>query len=88
MKKKLELNVPDFKLFDFHRHVSDIELFDKNLTEFNIDKFCLMPSMIENDFQDIPKYVEKLIPYYRKYTKRAVVQSTGKYVVSSTTSVR
>jgi len=73
MNKTLELNIPDVKLFDFHRHISDIELFDKNLTEFNIDKFCLMPSMIENDFNDISNFIQKVKPFSDKYTERAII---------------
>lgn len=43
MNKGFPLNIPDYKLFDFHRYLSNIEIFDENLKEFNISKLYLMP---------------------------------------------
>ncbi|MHA1150781.1 MAG: amidohydrolase family protein [Promethearchaeota archaeon] len=74
MKKKLYVEIPDYRIFDCHRHVSStIEDFDANIEEFNIDKFCLMPSMIEGDFYDLPKYIKKLKPYVEKYKKNVKI---------------
>jgi len=73
MNKILEVNIPDYKLFDFHRHISNIESFDKNLKEFNIGSFCLMPSMIDNDFEDISNYINKIKPFVKKYADRAII---------------
>lgn len=48
MNKGFPLNIPDYKLFDFYRPISNIEIFDENLKEFNISKLCLMPSCYFN----------------------------------------
>lgn len=73
MKQNLYLNIPKFKIFDFHRHISEIGEFEKNLNDFNIGKFCLMPTSIENDFENIMRYIEKTKPYYEKYKDRAII---------------
>lgn len=74
MKQKLTLDIPNYKIFDFHRHVTNnMEDFDKNLNKFNIDKFCLMPSLFEGDFHDIENYLKKLKPYYSKYKEKAYI---------------
>ncbi len=73
MKKELDFQIPNYKIFDFHRHVSNLEEFDRNLNRFNISKFCLMPSMIEKDFNAISKYIEKVQPYVKKYRENALI---------------
>jgi predicted TIM-barrel fold metal-dependent hydrolase len=73
MKTKLDFEIPDFEIFDFHSHVSTIEEFDENLKRFNISDFCLMPSMIENDFNDLASYMQKIKPYIEKYKDKAII---------------
>jgi len=73
MKKKFFIDTPDFKIFDFHRHVSPFDEFDENLKEFNIGKFCLMPTLINNDFQDILSYIERTNIYREKYQENAII---------------
>ena len=73
MKKVLRLQLPDYNIFDFHRHVSNLVEFDKNLKQFNIGKFCLMPSMIENDFSDIASYIDKVKPYAENYRENSFI---------------
>jgi predicted TIM-barrel fold metal-dependent hydrolase len=50
-----------------------IDEFDKNLKNYNIGKFCLMPSLFNKDFQDINSYIDKTKPYYEKYRKEALI---------------
>ncbi len=73
MKKELFLDIPDFELFDFHCHVSNMEEFEKDRAKFKIKKFCLMPTVIENDFNDIKSYIEKIRPFKEKYGDRAFI---------------
>jgi predicted TIM-barrel fold metal-dependent hydrolase len=73
MRQKLYLNIPEYKIFDFHRHISNLSEFEQNLNDFNIGKFCLMPTTIENDFKNIPTYIENVKPYYEKYKERALI---------------
>lgn len=73
MDKKLDFDIPKYKIFDYHRHVSTLNDFEDNLKEFNIGKFCLMPTMIENDFQNIHSFIEKVKPYHVKYEEQAVI---------------
>ena len=73
MRQKLYLNIPKYKIFDYHRHTSSLSEFEQNLTDFNIDKFCLMPTTIENDFENISSYIENVKPYYEKYKDRALI---------------
>ena len=72
MKKVLDVQISPYKIVDFHRHVSNLDYFDTNLKKFKISKFCLMPSMIEKDFNDIPNYITKLLPYVKKYGESAI----------------
>ena len=74
MKQELKLEIPSFKIFDFHRHISkNLGDFQNNLINFNIDRFCLMPSMIEGDFQDLESYINKIKLYIQKYDQRAII---------------
>ncbi len=73
MDKNLDFDVPKYKIFDYHRHISTLNGFEDNLKKFNIGRFCLMPTMIENDFQNIPSFIEKVKPYHIKYKEQAVI---------------
>ncbi|MFX1443150.1 MAG: amidohydrolase family protein [Promethearchaeota archaeon] len=73
MKQKLYLNLPKYKIFDFHRHISNLSEFEQNLNDFNIAKFCLMPTTIKNDFENIPNYIENVKPYYEKYKDKSLI---------------
>jgi predicted TIM-barrel fold metal-dependent hydrolase len=73
MRQKLYLDIPEFKIIDFHRHISDLGDFDNNLRDFNIGKFCLMPTTLENDFENISIYIEKVKPCSEKYRDQAIV---------------
>ena len=73
MKQKLYLNIPEYKIFDFHRHISNLSEFEQDLNDFNIGKFCLMPTTIENDFENISTYIENVKPYYEKYKDKALI---------------
>lgn len=73
MKQNLYLNIPEYKIFDFHRHISDINDFEQDLKDFNIGKFCLMPTTIEHDFQNILSYIEKVKQLYEKYKENAII---------------
>ena len=73
MKQKLYLNIPEYKVFDFHRHIANLSEFEQNLEDFNIGKFCLMPTTIENDFENISTYIENIKPYYEKYKDKAFI---------------
>jgi len=73
MKARISLEIPNYDIFDFHRHVSIMEEFEKNITKFNIKRFCLMPSMLEDDFNDLEAYIEKTTPYIQKYGERAII---------------
>jgi len=72
MNEKMYCEVPRFKIFDFHRHASEMNDFEKNLKEFNVGKFCLMPTTLENDFQDILSYIEKIKLYHDKFKDDAI----------------
>ena len=73
MNEKMYCEVPRFKIFDFHRHASEMNDFEKNLKEFNVGKFCLMPTTLENDFQDILSYIEKIKLYHDKFKDDAII---------------
>jgi predicted TIM-barrel fold metal-dependent hydrolase len=73
MIKEYFLDIPKFQLFDFHRHASTIEEFDKNLNQFNIGRFCLMPCHQTNDFQNLSSYIEKIKPYREKFKENALI---------------
>jgi len=73
MKQNLYLNIPEYKIFDFHRHISNLSEFEQDLIDFNIGKFCLMPTTIENDFENISTYIENVKPYYEKYKDKALI---------------
>jgi len=73
MNRNLYLNIPEYKIFDFHRHMANLSEFEQNLNDFNIGKFCLMPTTIENDFENISTYIEKVKLYYEKYKDKAFI---------------
>ena len=73
MKQNLDLSIPDWDIFDFHRHPnSNIELFEEDIKTFKISRFCLMPSMLEGDFQDFNLFLNKLESFHKKYKNRAI----------------
>lgn len=73
MKQIIDFDLPKIKVFDFHRHMSNLNDFNENLNQFNIDKFCIMPSMIENDFNEISAYIENIKPYIQEYNSKTKV---------------
>lgn len=73
MKKEFILEIPEYELFDFHCHASNLNDFEENLKKYNIGKFCMMPTVIENDFNDISAYINKIKPYKAKYGKKAII---------------
>ena len=61
MKQKLDYDIEHFTIIDSHCHASSkFEVFQKNMETFNIKKFCLMPTVIENDFNDLDNYFNKV----------------------------
>jgi predicted TIM-barrel fold metal-dependent hydrolase len=74
MKEKIGINIPKCELFDFHRHIGfRMENFEANLSKYNINQFCLMPTVFNNDFKNITQYIEKLQPYFKKYSDRSII---------------
>jgi len=73
MERILKLNHSKLEIFDFHRHFRDIESFERDIKRFNIKKFCIMPTVIENDFIDILSYIERTKPIYEKFKEKIKV---------------
>ncbi|MHA1490594.1 MAG: amidohydrolase family protein [Promethearchaeota archaeon] len=73
MKKELSIDIKGYKIFDFHRHLSPMNQFKDNIDQFNIDKFCLMPTMLNNDFKNIMSYIQNAKPYHEKYKEKAII---------------
>ncbi|MHA1805484.1 MAG: amidohydrolase family protein [Promethearchaeota archaeon] len=72
MKSKFFVDIADFELFDFHCHASNLDDFDNYLNRFNIGKFCLMPTVMANDFNNINEFIERIKPLKKKFGARAI----------------
>ncbi|MHA1274444.1 MAG: amidohydrolase family protein [Promethearchaeota archaeon] len=74
MNDNLDFRIPDYKIFDFHRHcISELNEFENNIKKFNIERFCLMPSIKEGDFNDLKGYITKIKPYYKVFKDKAFI---------------
>ena len=63
---------PAYSLFDFHRHISEIQQFDEDLKTYNIQNFCVMPSIQAGNFKDYHQYIKNAKPLLQKYSKRMI----------------
>lgn len=74
MKQKLDFNLDQFQIFDSHCHPSlDLRDFEANLNNFKIKQFCFMPTVIENDFNDLRGYFRRINPIVNKFKKFCLV---------------
>ncbi|MHA1436108.1 MAG: amidohydrolase family protein [Promethearchaeota archaeon] len=74
MNQVVDFEIPKYKIFDFHRHpILNLEIFEQNLRDFNINSFCLMPSMIEEDFSNYKLYYDRIQNIIKKYKNNCKV---------------
>jgi predicted TIM-barrel fold metal-dependent hydrolase len=74
MKQKLDFDIEKYKIIDSHCHLtSNFEDMQKNLEIFNIEKFCLMPTVIENDFFELSNFFKKLKPINSKFKNACLI---------------